>query len=133
MSMISEQIKKLQNISEELETNTELDCSINDYRMQWAQTIDSAIDTIKTLSVKVVNENMIRSSQYYHHGWIPCNEHMPQEYGNYLATLDDGDVEEVTWHDKDMRWSVCEANGYREMRNYEAIAWMPLPEPYVEN
>lgn len=70
--------------------------------------------------------------------WIPCSERLPNEYGNYLATMDDGDVQECTYSPEKntpfMRggWSTCEADGIVYLDIAEVIAWMPLPEPYKE-
>jgi len=70
--------------------------------------------------------------------WIPCSERLPEEYGNYLATMDDGDVQECTYSPEKntpfMRggWSTCEADGIVFLDIAEVIAWMPLPSPYKE-
>lgn len=70
--------------------------------------------------------------------WIPCKERLPEEYGNYLATMDDGDVQECTYSPEKntpfMRggWSTCEADGIVFLDIAEVIAWMPLPESYKE-
>ena len=68
--------------------------------------------------------------------WIPCSERLPEEYGNYLATMDDGDVQECTYSPEKntpfMRggWSTCEADGIVYLDIAEVIAWTPLPERY---
>lgn len=68
--------------------------------------------------------------------WIPCSERLPEQYGNYLATMCDGDVQECTYSpEKNTRfmrggWSTCESDGILFLDVSEVIAWMPLPEPY---
>lgn len=129
MSMIEYEIEQLENIKEELDNNLELDCDINNLRNDWIKVIDSAIDTIKTQSEKLHAYAMERSSQYYHDGWIPCSEKLP-DYGNYLGTMNNEDVQEVTYCDTSERWTTCEADGVKRLNDNDVIAWMPLPEPY---
>ena len=63
--------------------------------------------------------------------WIPCSERMPEEYGNYLITTYDGDVDIGTIDpNRKNVWSACNADGFYWLRN--VIAWAPLPEPYKE-
>ena len=68
--------------------------------------------------------------------WIPCSERLPEKYENYLATMDDGDVQECTYSPEKntpfMRggWSTCEADGIVYLDIAEVIAWTPLPEAY---
>lgn len=63
--------------------------------------------------------------------WIPCSERLPEEYGNYLITTYDGDVD-IGSIDPSRKgvWSACDADGFYWLRN--VIAWMPLPERYQE-
>ena len=71
--------------------------------------------------------------------WIPCSERQPEEYGNYITTMNYGDVQECTYSpDKNTRfmrggWSTCESDGILFLDISEVIAWMPLPEPYRED
>jgi len=68
--------------------------------------------------------------------WIPCKEMLPKEYGRYLATMDDGDVQECSYSpEKDKPflrggWSTCDADGITFLDIAEVIAWRPLPDPY---
>ena len=70
--------------------------------------------------------------------WISCSERQPEEYGNYITTMNYGDVQECTYSpDKNTRfmrggWSTCESDGILFLDISEVIAWMPLPEPYKE-
>lgn len=52
--------------------------------------------------------------------WIPCSEILPKEKGTYLTTTTKGAVRVNHFYGK--QW------GY----NNDAVAWMPLPEPYGE-
>ena len=66
--------------------------------------------------------------------WIPCKERLPEEYGLYLITTNDGRVDLATYGDtKDEKaWSSCDANGFYwlPLRGIEVIAWMLLPKSY---
>ena len=64
--------------------------------------------------------------------WIPCSERLPKEYGNYLITTHNGDVDVGTIDPKKKGvWSACDADGFYWIR--EVVAWMPLPKPYKED
>lgn len=61
--------------------------------------------------------------------WIPCSKRMPEEYGNYLITTHDGNVDIGTIDPKKKSvWSACDSDGFYWLR--EVVAWMPLPKPY---
>lgn len=61
--------------------------------------------------------------------WIPCSERLPEEYGNYLITTYDGNVDIGTIDPKGKSvWSACDADGFYWIRN--VIAWKPLPDPW---
>ena len=61
--------------------------------------------------------------------WTPCSERLPEEYGNYLITTSDGDVDIGSIDpNKKSGWSACDADGFYWLRN--VIAWMPLPGGY---
>lgn len=68
--------------------------------------------------------------------WIPCSERLPEEYGNYLATMDDGDVQECSYSpEKDKPyfrggWSTCDADGITFLDIAEVVAWKTMPKPY---
>lgn len=59
--------------------------------------------------------------------WIPCSERLPEERGNYLATIkvEAGTFVIYVWFGEE-GW----IDGYSEPIN--VIAWMPLPQPYME-
>lgn len=131
MSMISEQIDKLEGLKEAIEQkkkNGDID-----YLEQYfaKRIIDGAIDTIRTLSEKLHTANMERSSRYYNGGWIPCSERMPEESGKYyIVTAFEGKRMHVTfakWQAKSKHFDMTGTRAY-----WRCIAWMPLPEPYRE-
>lgn len=100
-----------------------------------AKLINDAADTIETLSAKLHASQMERSSQYYHGGWIPCQERLPEQYGNYLISIDGEELDIGTINPYDHRgWSLCDANGFywANDRALNITAWMPLPEPWKE-
>lgn len=58
--------------------------------------------------------------------WIPCSERLPEEYGVYLVTNEEGSVFEYDYSDLTVH------NGKWSFMGINVIAWMPLPEPYRE-
>ena len=99
----------------------ELRAYAKDRKGELAKLITDAADTIEMLSTKLHASQMARSSQYYHGGWIPCSERLPEERQEILATTTDN-----AWGDV-----VIIRNYYKEMHK-SVIAWMPLPEAYRE-
>lgn len=63
--------------------------------------------------------------------WIPCSERLPKEYGKYLITTHDGNVDigTIDPENKNM-WIACDSDGFYWLG--EVLAWMPRPEPYRE-
>ena len=134
MSLISKQI-------------TDLRAYAKDRKGELAKLVSDAADTIETLSAKLSAANMERSSQYYHGGWIPCSERLPEEDTEVLISYrykeGEGDTDHVNI-DITSYGTTCfggrEIHTLKEWRqpfdyfhaNYEVIAWMPLPEPYEE-
>jgi len=69
--------------------------------------------------------------------WIPVSESLPKEYGEYICTMSNGDVQECGFVPSGEKglitgWSTCEADGFKKLDYQDVIAWMPLPEPYKE-
>lgn len=65
--------------------------------------------------------------------WIPVSERLPEEYGNYLISIDGEEPDIGTINPNDPRgWSLCDANGFywASDKALNITAWMPLPEPY---
>lgn len=67
--------------------------------------------------------------------WIPVSERLPDQYGNYLISIDGEEPDIGTINPNDPRgWSLCDANGFywASDKALNITAWMPLPEPYTE-
>lgn len=136
MSMISEQIKELQDLSAKLR-----DMAWNG--KHYDKIVDSAIDTIKELSTKVANGNIVRSSKYYHDGWVPCDERLPDiqaeqiTAGTFLVTVKLINESGVHYYIR-LDDFILTDTGARDWRTYpttekrQVVAWMDLPEPYSE-
>lgn len=78
--------------------------------------LDEYIYNGKTLR-QCVNE-----IQKYH--WIPCSDRLPENEGMYLITSQVLNAIEIQYvfYQKNLEMFIC---------NGKAIAWMPLPEPYI--
>lgn len=125
MSLISKQINDLRAYAK-------------DRKGELAKLVNDAADTIETLSAKLSAVNMERSSQYYHGGWIPIDERLPEVdedgYSDYILLSFSNwslpcigqyvtDGEGGAFHDGDNEKTL---NSYGLFVN----AWMPLPESY---
>ena len=55
-------------------------------------------------------------------GWISVAEKLPESNGWYLVTNVLGVVQQQYWG----------ASHWQKLRDEAVIAWMPLPEPYIE-
>lgn len=115
----------------------ELRAYAKDRKGELAKLINDAADTIEMLSAKLHASQMERSSQYYHGGWIPCQERMPEEPFGCLVTVWDTNLitmDEfenilpyfVGWDGE--QWNDCDG----EQCPFEVIAWMPVPSVYRE-
>lgn len=61
--------------------------------------------------------------------WIACSERLPNEHNFYMITvLNKSSKDRYTTKE---HWQGEWTNN--ENRNFEIIAWMPLPEPYKED
>ena len=74
---------------------------------------------------------MVESADATQGEWIPCSERLPNESGEYLATIpldaDETYTEVLTFHkgrfyEDDDEWGAT----YHD----DVLAWMPLPTPY---
>ena len=117
MSLITKQIDELRAYAK-------------DRKGELAKLINDAADTIEQLSAKLHASQMERSSQYYHGGWIPCSERLPEESGRYLISVLDGVGRRTTVAPYQPRYKAWTMTG--RMAYWKVIAWMPLPEPYRE-
>lgn len=121
MSLTSKQIEELRAYAK-------------DRKGELAKLINDAADTIEMLSAKLHASQMDRSSQYYHNGWIPCSERLPEEEQTVLVTCSDGQVyiydrlKACDYEYDDMRFWEDNMGCYQPRE--DVVAWMPLPEPY---
>lgn len=72
----------------------------------------------------------------YSNGWIPCSERMPETGGQeVLATLESGygliRVTAILTGNRIGTFLRCNHREF-DMKNWNIIAWQPLPEPYKE-
>ena len=70
--------------------------------------------------------------------WIPVSERLPENYGEYICTMSNDNVQECGFVPSGEKglipgWSTCEADGFKKLDYRDIIAWMPLPEPYKED
>lgn len=123
MSMISRQVKRLRD---EAEFCSEIG------NLPYEKILNEAADTIEELSAKIHAANMELSTAYYHGGWIPLDERLPDPdehvllsfencsepiIGRYTVDDDDGGTFRIGDEDK----SFIEYDLF-------VNAWMPLPE-----
>lgn len=71
------------------------------------------------------------------HQWISVSEGLPEDYGEYICTMSDDNVQEcgfVPIGEKGLipGWSTCEADGFKKLDYRDIKAWMPLPQHYKE-
>lgn len=116
MSMISEQIKEIRWLKDMIVAQIPSKSLIKNTK----DILERAIDTIETLSVKVHANNL-------HRGWIPCSERMPKHSLNSV----------IGWDEYRNRCCLVQYFGGRWILgngedSVKIIAWMPLPEAYME-
>lgn len=104
----------------------ELRAYAKDRKGELAKMINDAADTIEMLSAKLHASQMERSSQYYHGGWIPVSERLPEDGTEVFIYLFDRPSPYIAWIE-DTHWYT---EDFEVDREDEPIAWMPLPEPY---
>lgn len=84
-----------------------------------------------------INKELIAMWKELQNGWIPCDEHLPEENEAYLCTiqrLEDSNI----WTDKLMYypkrgWIEESKDSKVDEEKFKILAWRPLPEPYSEN
>lgn len=70
--------------------------------------------------------------------WIPVSERLPEDYGEYICTMSNDNVQECGFVPSGEKglipgWSTCEADGFKKLDYRDIKAWMPLPQPYKES
>ena len=110
MSMMKEFVNRLREKSELF--------SRSDFAVAGiAKDYKDCADIIEQLSEKLSEENLSENLT----SWIPCDERLPEEEGNYIVTFDDGYMSSVPFYGED--WVLWGDSG-------DPVAWMQLPEPY---
>ena len=118
----------------------ELRAYAKDRKGELAKMINDAADTIEMLSAKLHASQMERSSQYYHGGWVPADERLPEEAYPVIVTL--GKHYTGVAHYKNGKWfwyssttedvlmeyGRCDSEEFDEA--IKVLAWRRLPEPY---
>ena len=64
---------------------------------------------------------ILKLTEQYNNGWIPCSERLPEKEGKYLVTLD--------------KWNIVSFADFKNLKynphfNAPVIAWQPLPQPF---
>ena len=133
----------------------ELRAYAKDRKGELAKLIADAADTIEVLSAKLLASQMERSSHYYHGGWIPADERLPEEAYPVIVTWKNDDPASYyqyilgkhyvgvahykngkwlwyssTTEDVLMEYGRCDFEEFDEA--IKVVAWRRLPEPYWE-
>lgn len=79
---------------------------------------------------------ILKLTEQYSNGWIPCSERLPEVDGNTSDTVlvcgSNGFQYMAFWCD-DLQWRFCECGMAKEPVLWtEIVAWQPLPEPFKE-
>ena len=130
MSMITEQIKMLRDEADHIRMNLDYDFPGT---MATAIMLSEAADTIETLSAKLQAANMERSSAYYHGGWIPVTERLPEDEQEILFSTKTGRVHSGKYHDDDSANQWYSHKDKCRAWNNVVSAWMPLQDVYRED
>ena len=130
MSMITEQVEYLIKLSNKHPFDSNI--------LTLQRACKEAAKTIAQLAAKVRADNMERSTAYYHGGWIPVNERLPKNSGEYLVSVIDDEDEDykhvgVAYFAHPNDYDIDKGEWRELMIDEKVIAWMPLPEPYRED
>lgn len=124
MSLTSKQVKELRDYAK-------------GRKGELAKLINDAAETIELLSTKLSAANMERSSQYYHGGWIPCSERLPEDNRQVLVYAQSthfvlAKYDEMREADGTYKKQWVTFDAWKPLYTIKnVIAWMPLPtEPW---
>ena len=123
MSMLSEQVKRLREMSKNYPINIEINV--------FQQTLAEAADTIEALSAKLQAANMERSDRYYNSEWIPCSEKFPEEHKLYDITFENdlGIHSDSAIYNPYLEIWLWDADETELVEN-NVLAWAEKREPY---
>lgn len=79
---------------------------------------------------------ILKLTEQYNNGWIPCSERLPELDGNTSDTVlvcDNNSFQHMAFWCDDLQWRFCESGMAKEPILWtEIVAWQPLPEPFKE-
>lgn len=103
-------------------------------RKQAIDALDKHIDTFDAIDTNYLSGlrtamSILKEMPSAQPHWIPCSERLPEEDEDVLVCSEEGDIDIACWmpeqwtDEPHIEWWSGE---YR----VDAVAWMPLPEPY---
>lgn len=96
----------------------------------WSEAMQEAATTISDISAKLQAAMMERSSQYYHGGWIPCDDRLPEEDTPVIAqwqVRDEVYIDILTYDCARHEWRAWKGCGSPSRK---VDAWCPIPKAY---
>ena len=118
-------------IKDEICPTVKVDARLLDDGTLWIKT-----DKIADIGRVIVEDGKTSCKQFYQDApephWIPCNERLPEEDGEYLVTVKSDYMHYTTRAWFFVKYKIW--NKQYDEGGYEAriTAWMPTPEPYRE-
>ena len=111
---------------------------------EYIKLLKKALDAQK----KVTGKAIAKIKELSRRDWISCKDRLPTEDGDYFVTVDSRyippncrNTDKFIWHDG--KWVIVDyfgldSDGWKEQYkiievDIPVLAWMPLPEGYVED
>lgn len=111
---------------------------------EYIKLLKEALDRQK----KVTGKAIAKIKELSRRDWISCKDRLPTEDGDYFVTVDSRyippncrNTDKFIWHDG--KWVIVDyfgldSDGWKEQYkiievDIPVLAWMPLPEGYVED
>ena len=111
---------------------------------EYIKLLKEALDRQK----KVTGKAIAKIKELSRRDWISCKDRLPTEDGDYFVTVDSRyippncrNTDKFIWHDG--KWVIVDyfgldSEGWKEQYkiievDIPVLAWMPLPEGYVED
>ena len=111
---------------------------------EYIKLLKEALDEQK----KVTGKAIAKIKELSRRDWISCKDRLPTEDGDYFVTVDSRyippncrNTDKFIWHDG--KWVIVDyfgldSDGWKEQYkiievDIPVLAWMPLPEGYVED
>ena len=111
---------------------------------EYIRLLKEALDEQK----KVTGKAIAKIKELSRRDWISCKDRLPTEDGDYFVTVDSRyippncrNTDKFVWHDGKwviVDYFVLDRDGWKEQYkiievDIPVLAWMPLPEGYVED